>query len=121
VNDLSAEQRQHGFDFSNPLIGHGEIVVTENGKVCVFSFRERTDLVVIEREPRRAFGIKAERFQARNLLAVVGKQAGYVSSRRHVKQGLPRIQRRDIGGIGSHTGPDPGVDNSPERRAAPGR
>ena len=106
VHDLPAEQCQHGFDPSNRLLGHGEIVVAEDRKVRVLACDERADVVVVEGKPRRALRIQAKRFDPRNLLAVVGQHARHVPSGRHVEERDPRIESRDVGRIRADAGAD---------------
>ena len=120
MHDLPAKQRQHGFDASNRLLGHGEIVVAEDRKVRVLARDERADVVVVEGKPGRALRIQAKRFDTRHLLAVVGQHARHVSSGRHVEEREPRIERRDVGRIRADAGADSGVHDAAERRPAAG-
>ena len=51
MHGLSAKESQHGFNFSNSLIGYREVVLTEDCEIGVLAFSERSDLTIIEGEP----------------------------------------------------------------------
>ncbi len=86
VHDLSAHHRHHGFDASNHLLRHGEVVVAEDSEIGILARSERADLMIVEGKPRRALGIQAQRLDARHLLAVVGQHASDVTARCHVEE-----------------------------------
>ena len=71
MHDAAVNHGQHGLQRADRLVGHAggvEIVRAQHGEVCVLAFVERSEMVVVEAEPGRAFGVEAQRFQPRDLL-----------------------------------------------------
>src|SRR4030095_10183210 len=98
-----------------PLIGNREIVFAQDGEVGIFSFGKRSEVMIVESEPCRAFGIEPQSLQPRDLLPIIRQRPCGISTRSHIEQRQPWVEGRDIRRVGADTGMDSRVQNSPER------
>src|SRR5437773_2596731 len=68
VNNLSADDRENGFDALDLLVGHGKIVISQRNEICQLTFGDGTLLPAFTAEPTAALRVKPQRFFARETI-----------------------------------------------------
>src|SRR5262245_12710834 len=120
MNHLSVDNRQDGAELPDLLVGHSgriEIVVAQYDHVAEFAFFDRAKLILFPEEPAVCNGIETECLLTRNLLTGIDHFSRNVLSSDHVVDHVPRVQRRDLGGVRSGADTNAAIDDHAQRRA----
>src|SRR5688500_1035327 len=93
VNDFSIDNRHHRPDSSDLIVGHGEVVVAQDGQVGQLPDLDRAELLLHPQEPSVLPRAEPKRVLPGDPLVAVDRLASRVDARRRVIQMEPRVER----------------------------